>query len=715
MKKSILCISLLFASIILYAQELTKTILPPDAPFSREFGDDVSVSSSNYMAISAEFEDGGGAIYLYQKDVFIKKILGKNIGENVSSLGSAIDLTPNWLACRGTRNGNSFVALYYSPSSNYVFGDLPEVIIDAENNYSRKIDLENNTLVVKDGDELKVYKATGSNWSYHTTILPPNDKEVSDFALDYTRLAFSTKGVSQFGNTIEPGNLYVANLTPTGYNVVFDRTNDIGSTDLNHNYGYLLDMSFREIVVSNENQLEFLVPSGSSYVVHSSIPVPGYDLRSLMINNSRVLTQVIDTVFFQRQIVGIEKINNVFTVKNDINFSHNAIGYNNYPLEFDMGNNGLTLIASDNTTHPSIANSPETYGVAFYGDFDNLTNTIEDTYEPNESDNPHEIELNRDYHSFASINPNGVSNPDWYRFTSKGESFDFKVTKPVSNGGAWVLYKGSEVIWVEVIGEEEYNRTTYLEPGVYDLIFAVTRDQEFEYTFSVSGGGCSYYSQEPNETPETAPEIFRLSGQEYSGAISSYSDVDWYSFDASRNYFSSGELNIKIELRDLPADYDLYLYDENLYEITRSWNGSTSNESIVLNNINREKYYIRIVGWAGAQSQDCYTLDFDYSSTAFSSPARKSSANNSKKSNGNNSFSVYPNPTVNSSNVTIQTDVDIQTITLKIMSIDGRQISENQEVSINGNTGYFSTGDLEPGMYIIDGGSQLGTTKLIIH
>jgi streptogramin lyase len=63
------------------------------------------------------------------------------------------------------------------------------------------------------------------------------------------------------------------------------------------------------------------------------------------------------------------------------------------------------------------------------------------------------------------------------------------------------------------------------------------------------------------------------------------------------------------DLDSLPADYDLYLYDKNGNEIARSTNGGTSPERITILLDPFGPYYIKVIGYAGANSPtDSYHL-----------------------------------------------------------------------------------------------------------
>lgn len=79
---------------------------------------------------------------------------------------------------------------------------------------------------------------------------------------------------------------------------------------------------------------------------------------------------------------------------------------------------------------------------------------------------------------------------------------------------------------------------------------------------------------EPNDTKENSFPV--ESGKEYLGTIDSKLDMDYYEIHPN------GEGQIRATLENLPFDYDLYLYDAQGYELSRSTRDGTAAE--VINN-----------------------------------------------------------------------------------------------------------------------------------
>lgn len=109
---------------------------------------------------------------------------------------------------------------------------------------------------------------------------------------------------------------------------------------------------------------------------------------------------------------------------------------------------------------------------------------------------------------------------------------------------------------------------------------------------------------EPNDSRTAAYAI--SSGVTYNGKITSTTDVDWFKFTKS----TSG--TISISLTNLPKDYDLYLYNSAGTLLASSEKGSTYSESISYSGSAGATYYVKVVGYNGANSTTAYSLKATY-------------------------------------------------------------------------------------------------------
>jgi bacillolysin len=118
--------------------------------------------------------------------------------------------------------------------------------------------------------------------------------------------------------------------------------------------------------------------------------------------------------------------------------------------------------------------------------------------------------------------------------------------------------------------------------------------------FTTTGGSPCATAFEPNETQATAAAI--TSGILNSAAISTATDVDYYKIvttATSNNVYNLGG--------PTGVDYDLYIYNSAGTQIGSS-TGATATEAVTLNNQVAGTYYIKVIGYSGANSATCYTI-----------------------------------------------------------------------------------------------------------
>lgn len=134
-----------------------------------------------------------------------------------------------------------------------------------------------------------------------------------------------------------------------------------------------------------------------------------------------------------------------------------------------------------------------------------------------------------------------------------------------------------------------------------------------QFTTQPISGGCTT-NFEPNETQGAAAGV--ATNTTHSAAITTTTDKDWYSFTIS------GTNNLNIALTNLPADYDLILYNSAGTELARSENGGTTSESIVTNSSAAGTYYVQVFGYNGALSTTvCYNLNIGATPVSVTCPS----------------------------------------------------------------------------------------------
>lgn len=118
--------------------------------------------------------------------------------------------------------------------------------------------------------------------------------------------------------------------------------------------------------------------------------------------------------------------------------------------------------------------------------------------------------------------------------------------------------------------------------------------------FTTTGGNPCSTAFEPNETQAAAAAI--TSGVTNSAAISSSTDVDYYKITTTAT--SNNVYNL---VGPSGVDYDLYIYNSAGTQIG-SGTGATATETVTLNNQAAGTYYIKVIGYNGANSTTCYTI-----------------------------------------------------------------------------------------------------------
>lgn len=118
--------------------------------------------------------------------------------------------------------------------------------------------------------------------------------------------------------------------------------------------------------------------------------------------------------------------------------------------------------------------------------------------------------------------------------------------------------------------------------------------------FTTSAASTCATAFEPNETQATAAAI--TSGVTNSAAISSSTDIDYYKIT------TTGTNSIVYNLvGPSGVDYDLYIYNSAGTQIGAS-ESSTATETVSLSNQAAGTYYIKVIGYNGANSATCYTI-----------------------------------------------------------------------------------------------------------
>jgi Subtilase family/Secretion system C-terminal sorting domain/Fibronectin type III domain len=189
---------------------------------------------------------------------------------------------------------------------------------------------------------------------------------------------------------------------------------------------------------------------------------------------------------------------------------------------------------------------------------------------------------------------------------------------------------------------------------------------------------------EPNETNATAKKI--ALNTDTKAKIATAADVDWYRVTTTDGI-------LIVTLRDLPANYNLYLYDASNVLKAASTQLGNANETLQWQ-VSVGNYYIKVVGVLGSfNANNCYILRanmangdiFDAGIMQLRSQTSNSSTSNTlvdPLSKTGLDMTVFPNPTTTDQfSININSD-EIGQASLTIFDMMGRAVWVNQELML---------------------------------
>lgn len=152
--------------------------------------------------------------------------------------------------------------------------------------------------------------------------------------------------------------------------------------------------------------------------------------------------------------------------------------------------------------------------------------------------------------------------------------------------------------------------------------------------------------------------------------LNSPTDKDWFTFTTV-----APVSRVRIDLTNLPNDYDLRLYSSPEVLVASSVNGGTDNEVIIRNVTTGQKYYLQVYGYNGAFSANCYTLQVSTSSTNFFRAGIAEGLAGVVKQDDikGHGFAVYPNPARDKLTVYVNAENSSRT-ELSLVDVTGRTI-----------------------------------------
>lgn len=183
--------------------------------------------------------------------------------------------------------------------------------------------------------------------------------------------------------------------------------------------------------------------------------------------------------------------------------------------------------------------------------------------------------------------------------------------------------------------------------------------------------------------------------------IGTSTDNDYFKFANT-----STQRRIRITLTNLPANYNVILYNSKSRQVAISQNTGTANETITFNTTTVGTYYIRVLGSGGAfNASNCYTLTASLSATNFRLADDATDAADLDLTNDKPSvfdLTLAPNPSNGNLNISIFTTESMENANVQVFDLAGRVVFEQAlgNVEAEFNTG-LDLSALENGFYFV--------------
>ncbi len=232
-------------------------------------------------------------------------------------------------------------------------------------------------------------------------------------------------------------------------------------------------------------------------------------------------------------------------------------------------------------------------------------------------------------------------------------------------------------------------------------------------TFTTLSNSCAD-TYEPNNSRSGSLPLIPIAA-DINARISTATDRDWYRFANT-----AAQRNIRIDLFNLPADYDLQFF-QNATRRATSQNDATNPEFIIFNtNTVASNWYAYVYGYNGAfNNTSCYTLRVTLSSSGFRTDGSTDGETSSFElpvQLAGSSFELTPNPARDEVMVTVDLYAD-GPVDVSVLNLSGQVVAEKtQSLSKGAQQVAMDVSRLPAGIYLlrVRQGDQLSTQKLSI-
>jgi hypothetical protein len=220
--------------------------------------------------------------------------------------------------------------------------------------------------------------------------------------------------------------------------------------------------------------------------------------------------------------------------------------------------------------------------------------------------------------------------------------------------------------------------------------------------------GCSD-AYESNNSISAAKTI--VVNTNISALLNVSTDKDYFKFSNT-----STKKSIRVTLTNLPADYDLKLYNSAGTLLYTSQNGGTTSESIVFNNAAVGTYYVHVFGYGGVYSaSSCYTLNASISSASFREEGEVNLVPKVEQLDAEEirdfTIRLFPNPTTEFLNIQVATRA--ANVRSQIIDLTGRVLWFGD---LDNGDNIIHVNDLPTGVYyltVLQGDGKMITEKFV--
>lgn len=275
----------------------------------------------------------------------------------------------------------------------------------------------------------------------------------------------------------------------------------------------------------------------------------------------------------------------------------------------------------------------------------------------------------------------------------------------------WTAVSGANSYNVRyrVVGAATWTSTTSATNSKALTGLAASTNYEFQVQ-SVCTGASSAFSASSNFTTSsivvTCSDAYEANNTssaakvipmntDITGLIGTSTDADWFKFTTV-----APNTKVKVTLTNLPADYDMKMYNSKVTLLYTSQNGGTTSEQIIRNSTSATTLYLKVYGYSSAfNASQCYTLRVSTSSTNFRIlPGEDVDLSGKASSDG---ISLYPNPVKESLNILYSSDSEINS-TVQVTDALGRVVVEKtQDLQVGENKFAIDVHSLAKGIYFV--------------